>query len=109
MPIQSLLGPRAIDRCRAHDCLRPSNSLVTISPLPRPHLTALQRCTTKNPRTTRHSGMKRGIFPQNPGSREVGLNSGKSACNPGSGMMASIPGKSGILGRYRACAGMPSE
>ena len=48
-----------------------------LRPLPRPDLTALQRCTTKNPRTTRHSGMKRGIFPQNPGSREVGLNSGK--------------------------------
>ena len=48
-----------------------------LRPLPRPHLTALQRCTTKNPRTTRHSGMKRGIFPQNPGSREVDLNSGK--------------------------------
>ena len=45
-----------------------------LRPLPRPDLTALQRCTTKNPRTTRHSGMKR---PQNPGSREVGLNSGK--------------------------------
>ena len=48
-----------------------------LRPLPRPDLTALQRCTTKNPRTTRHSGMKRGIFPQNPGSWEVGLNSGK--------------------------------
>ena len=30
--------------------------------LPRPDLTALQRCTIKNPRTTRQSGMKRGIF-----------------------------------------------
>ena len=48
-----------------------------LRPLPRPDLTALQRCTTKNPRTTRHSGMKRGIFPRNPGSREVGPNSGK--------------------------------
>ena len=29
-----------------------------LRPLPRPDLTVLQRCTTKNPRTTRHSGMK---------------------------------------------------
>ena len=79
-PIQSLLGLRAIDRCRAHDsALPPALELIShdLRPLPRPDLTALQRCTTKNPRTTRHSGMKRGIFPQNPGSREVGLNSGK--------------------------------